>query len=98
MDKRRGIKFFRRSFLPHSAKKFIKEPLYVPRKFSWGKFSCIGGAEEASQCCHFFLSHSTKRFVWGTLVFSETFWYGKKIWIRRGFHRNFIDSQCPKSL
>ena len=96
MDKRRGIKFFRRNFLAHVAKKIHRETLMCSEKVLVGKSVVHRRGEEASQFSFgFFLSHSTEKIRRVDYFVSEKLWCGKKIWIRRGFHRNFIDSQCP---
>ena len=89
MDKRGGIKIFRRSFCLTVPKYFIGEHFGVSEKFFYRKLSCIGGGGGHHGFVEFFLSHrtETKSFVKEHFCFPEIFWYRKNLWIRGGLSR-----------
>ena len=62
MDKRRGIKFFRRNFLAHVAKKIHRETLMCSEKVLVGKSVVHRRGGEASQfSSDFFVSQYRKK-------------------------------------
>ena len=84
----RGVsRFSIEKFLSDCTKILHWRTLGVSEKFSFRKFSCLGGGG-ASQFCRNFLFHrtETKSFVKEPFCFPENFWYRKKF-IRGGISR-----------
>ena len=99
IDKRGGITFLRRTFLSHSAGKFLGNPSMFQKNstiktFFIVKTGGVGGREYHVLQTKVFCLAAPTNIVVETLCVSKTFGYRKSLWIRRWYHYSPLSIFC----